>query len=507
VALLVALLWTLVGAPARAAEGRPIERRTLANGLQLVMQVDRSQPWVAVATVLPAGSQLESRGEAGAAALTAELLQRRPGQSGMVEAAGGERSLALHVDRAQFVDELPADRLALGLWLAGERLRSPPVGPGALEAARRRLRRHEAKARRSRELHDRIVARMRGLALLGAWPQGHGALDDLAELGRDAVLRFHTRSYAPNTAVVAVVGDFEPAQLAALAERYLGHVTARARPTSPSATPPAQSSVRSLTLKAEKAQRGAVGMGWLIPAGESGERAAAELGIELLCGGAEAPLEHELVRARGLALSFRCGVQRVGPHGLAWIVAQLPGGTKPSEVRAAIERQAHALSARAPQADQLAAAKERLRLGRLRASDGRRATAVALAERGLSQPASAALEAWFDEHQAIGGDDVQRVARTRFVRHSASVVELAPARWRSRGGVSGNAKARPPEHGVKSSKRRARHKKAGSGRSAKSKARAKRGNRRAGRKGAKRKGAKRKGAKRKGAKRKGAKKR
>ena len=51
-----------------------------------------------------------------------------------------------------------------------------------------------------------------------------GWMDDLKKMTKDDLVDFHNTYYVPNNAVAIYVGDFDPAAIAALAEKYFGRI-------------------------------------------------------------------------------------------------------------------------------------------------------------------------------------------------------------------------------------------------------------------------------------------
>jgi predicted Zn-dependent peptidase len=51
-----------------------------------------------------------------------------------------------------------------------------------------------------------------------------GWMDDIQRITKADLIEFHTKYYVPNNAVAIYVGDFDPASLAAMAEKYFGRV-------------------------------------------------------------------------------------------------------------------------------------------------------------------------------------------------------------------------------------------------------------------------------------------
>jgi predicted Zn-dependent peptidase len=75
-----------------------------------------------------------------------------------------------------------------------------------------------------------------------------GWMADISRVSRTEVEAFHTKYYAPNRAVVAVVGDFDPDEMIALFERYWGDIPRQPDPEEPRTTEPPQNGERRATV-------------------------------------------------------------------------------------------------------------------------------------------------------------------------------------------------------------------------------------------------------------------
>ena len=106
----------------------PFEKRVLANGLEVVVHEDRSDPVVAVYVYYHVGSAREARGRSGFAHLFEHMLFQGSEHVGddqhfkLVSEAGGTLNGSTTTDRTNYFEVLPSNQLELALWLESDRM-------------------------------------------------------------------------------------------------------------------------------------------------------------------------------------------------------------------------------------------------------------------------------------------------------------------------------------------------------------------------------------------------
>ncbi|HEX8832427.1 MAG TPA: insulinase family protein, partial [Longimicrobium sp.] len=106
----------------------PIERYELDNGLKVVLSEDHTTPVVALNIWYNVGSRNESPGRTGLAHLFEHMMFQgtlhvaETGHIAHVERAGGSLNASTWLDRTNYYDTVPSDRLELILWLESDRL-------------------------------------------------------------------------------------------------------------------------------------------------------------------------------------------------------------------------------------------------------------------------------------------------------------------------------------------------------------------------------------------------
>src|SRR3954464_13245499 len=111
----------------------PIERRTLDNGLRVVISPDRSAPVVGVAVVYDVGIRSEPEGRTGFAPLFEHLMFQ--GSENLeklahfrhVQGAGGTFNGSTHLDYTDYFETLPSNALERTLFLEADRMRGPKL--------------------------------------------------------------------------------------------------------------------------------------------------------------------------------------------------------------------------------------------------------------------------------------------------------------------------------------------------------------------------------------------
>ena len=139
---------------------------------------------------------------------------------------------------------VPANKLELWFWMESDRLLNPVFREFYSERAvvheERRLRTDSTPTGKFEEQFDALFWQSSPYS----WPVV-GWPSDLEGITRDEALAFFDVYYAPNNLVAALVGDFDPAEAKALAERYFGRLT-------PSDRPATQPRTREMPQLAEK---------------------------------------------------------------------------------------------------------------------------------------------------------------------------------------------------------------------------------------------------------------
>ena len=135
------------------------------------------------------------------------------------------------------------------------------------------------------------------------WYNAHnfyGDLNDLDAATLDDVKSFFKTFYAPNNAVLVVVGDFDPAQTMAWIQKYFGPLPAPPLPPKADISEPRQEKEKRATKDDELATRPALAIGYHAPPRNTPEYYAMGLLDQILVQGKDSRLYQALVQKSGL---------------------------------------------------------------------------------------------------------------------------------------------------------------------------------------------------------------
>jgi zinc protease len=290
-----------------------IQRRTLPNGLRVVLNPDPSAPVIGVSVTYDVGSRVEAKGQSGFAHLFEHMMFQgsrhvKKGQHfGLIAERGGTLNGTTSSDRTNYFEVLPASELELALWLESDRMRWLDVSAANFENQRAVVK-EEYRMRIENAAYMPASLRLLELVFAAYPPYANPTIGTIADLDAaklEWVQSFYEAHYAPNTAVLAIAGGFDPDQANALIDRYFGAIPARPSKAFPTATDlPAARATRE-RVEDGNAKTPAVYYGWLIPPSHTPEHYALEVAAMLLSDGESARLYQKLVRSSSVALDAR----------------------------------------------------------------------------------------------------------------------------------------------------------------------------------------------------------
>jgi zinc protease len=214
--------------PAHQIKFPPYEIRTLPNGLQVIAVSHHEEPVVSLRLIVRAGAAQDPDNRPGVAAMAASLLDqgtstRSAAQiASAIDSIGGALGTGAAPDMTSITAIVMQDSLGLGLDLVSDLAQHPAFANEELERQRQQALSgmrvgYDDPAFLANAVFDRLV--------YGFHPYGRpqaGTPDTLAALTRDDLVAFHHRWFGANNAILAVVGDVNPADAFSGAERAFG---------------------------------------------------------------------------------------------------------------------------------------------------------------------------------------------------------------------------------------------------------------------------------------------
>ena len=300
--------------PKKSTEAVPqirFEKYKLRNGLEVILSEDHRLPLVAVNIWYHVGAANEIAGRTGFAHLFEHMMFEGSQHVGpkahvkYLEAAGAsDTNASTEFDRTNYYETLPSNQLELALWLESDRMGY------LLETVDREKLANQRDVVRN-ERRESVENAPYGLAEEAIYhqlfPKGHpyyayiiGSHEDVEAARLDDVRQFFRTYYAPMNASVAIVGDFNSANVKMLVQKYFGTL-----PSGPAA-PPLHASTPPITKErrvtvSDQIELPRVYMAWITPAAYKPGDADADILSGLLGGGNSSRLYKKLVYEKQIA--------------------------------------------------------------------------------------------------------------------------------------------------------------------------------------------------------------
>ncbi len=329
----------------KVAGADTIASKTLANGLKIVVWPDHDIPNANYYTFYKVGSRNEHAGITGLAHFFEHMMfngttTRTPGEfDRTMEAAGGSNNASTSNDLTIYTDWFPSSAMETIFDLEGDRMANLSFDPKVIETERGVVY-SERRSSVDNNNFGILMEQMQATAYTAhpyqiptiGWPSDieHWKLDDLKQ--------FFKTYYAPNNAVLAIAGDVEPAQVFAMADKYLAPLAKQPEPTPITTLEPEQLGERRLVVERADAQSPIVAYAFHSGMGASDKRfPTLELLTTILSQGESSRLNQRLVEREQAAVQAGAFAEAGFDPGLLWVYAMLPPGGDMAKVEALLD--------------------------------------------------------------------------------------------------------------------------------------------------------------------------
>jgi zinc protease len=413
----------------------PFQSSTLPNGLTLVLAPDHTTPTVAVDVWYHVGSKNEVRGRTGFAHLFEHMMFTGSGhvpyglQDKLTEGVGGGNNATTSNDRTNYFDTIPANYLESALWIEADRL---GFLLDAFDHAKLDAQRDVVINERRQQQDNAPYGAVYEILNRTTYPASNpyswdviGSVTDLRAASDEDVKSFFRQYYAPNNAILAIAGDFDPVQAKAWVVRYFGGIP-RGNPIArPSVSPLTLSSTQRLVYE-DRVQVPRLYVQWPTVGEKSDDRFALDVLGAILAGRRTARLTKALVYDQQSAANVAAGQDSNEDVG-QFIVSITP---RPAHSLTDLEAAADAIIARlkseGPTADEVRRATAGTELDFLRGLESNLGKAEQLAE-GLGYHGDAGyFRTQYEKSRSVTVADVKRVAN-QYLTVGRVILSVVPA--------------------------------------------------------------------------------
>ena len=328
----------------------PYTKRTLSNGLDVIVHEDHHVPIVAVNVWYHVGSKNERPGITGFAHLFEHLMfegsaHHNTGYFPPIQRAGGLLNGSTNTDRTNYWEVVPTSAIDLALWMESDRMGYllPAVTPERFETQR------DVVLNERRQNYENRPYGFALMAIVAAlFPEQHpynwptiGSVDDLRAMRLEDVQAFFRTYYHPSNASLTLAGDVETDRAFDLAERYFGDLPGGPRPAPVQAS--AELTHESRLLLEDRVEMPRLYMAWLSPSMYAEGDAEMDLIGDLLANGKTSRLYRTLVYERRVALDVSAYQSSRELGGFFLLVATAAPGKSLTEIETLIGIELQAL--------------------------------------------------------------------------------------------------------------------------------------------------------------------
>ena len=427
------MLVVLFVMPAAMAQSVKFTEHKLKNGLRVILSEDHSAPTYSISVTYNAGSRAERDGRTGSAHLFEHMMFQGSENVGkgehfiIIENNGGGMNGSTNTDRTEYHETLPANQIDLGLFLESDRMRSLVINQSNLDNQIATVQ-EERRQRYDNQPYGRSFETLFETAY-DNFAYKHstiGSMEDLKAATIKDVSQFFKTYYAPNNAVLTMVGDFKTSEVLAKIEKYFGNIPSQPAPPVPDMSEPVQKAERRKTLDDPLAQLARLDIAWKIPAGNTPDWYALYVLGEILSTGQSSRFYQKLIKEKQVAVQADAGnFERRGPSLFVNILMVAPG-KDPAEAEKLAYEEIERLKNELVSDAELQRVRMAVKRGKVEQLEGSLYRAQALGENAVFYNDPNVINTGGDKLMSVTKEQIQRVARTYLTQANRTVITTVP---------------------------------------------------------------------------------
>jgi zinc protease len=419
----------------------PVVYYRLTNGLKVVLSESHTSPTVTVAVYYGVGFRVEPKGQTGFAHLFEHMMfqgsanVKKFDHARIIESVGGNLNGSTRLDYTNYYQTLPAEAVETALWLEADRMRSLDVSEENLKNQQNVV---------SEEVRVNVLNQPYALfEWLDLWQNAntnwfnahnfYGDLRDLEAAKLADVHQFFKTYYAPNNAVLVVVGDVDPDPVRKMIEKHFANIPLQSVPERPDVSEAKQTAEKRVKQTDKLASLPAFALGYHLPDQESADYAPAVLLDLILQGDDSSRFYQRLVKEKEISLDWAGGINFElgnefdydGPMLLAARSTYKPGHSA-AEILKEIDAIVRDVQENGVTKKELADAKVRFRANFYDLIESTQGRANLLAAFALFRDDPARINKIVDRFTAVTAAQVQEVAKKYLVPENRTSIDRVP---------------------------------------------------------------------------------
>ncbi len=294
----------------------PTAIKKLSNGLVVVVSEQHSAPTFGLCLSYGIGFRLEPEGRTGFAHLFEHMMFEGTPDAPkgtfdqVIEGGGGFNNGDTRYDFTEYIESAPISALDPILWLEADRMKTLDFSPANLDNQRKVVE-EEVRVNVLNQPYGSFYWLDLPQKAFDKFPNAHNFYGDFKDLDAATiqdVKSFYEHYYAPNNAVLAIVGDVTPSEVFEKAEKYFGALAGRTVPSRPDVSEAPQTAERRFTEPDKLARVPALAVGYRMPPRTSRDAVVGAVVGELLHNGQASRLYQALVKDKKVALEVSGGM-------------------------------------------------------------------------------------------------------------------------------------------------------------------------------------------------------
>jgi zinc protease len=393
---------------------------------------DHTLPVASFFTFYKVGSRNEPAGLSGMSHFFEHMMFNGAGKYGpkefdrVLESNGGYSNAWTNTDMTVYYEDFPSDKIEVIMDLESDRMSSLALAQQLIDSER-----EVVKEERRLGVDNYLPGKMEESLFAAAytahpyhWPV-IGWMSDINNITRADMLKYFATYYAPNNAIVFIVGDIDAGRTIELMRNYFGPIKSGPQPRIVMSSEPEQEGERRVEV-VRPAQSEQFMSGYHVPAIDSPDAFVLDVVQTILSNGESSLLYKRLVYEEQVALDVSIDYTwRIDPT-LFYIYVEMRPGVEASVGEDLVYEVIEQLKSEPVSENDLQKAKNILEADFLRSlkTNNGKASRLGYFETALGD--YAAMFRVLDSYRAVTADDVMRVVNSYFQPTNRTVVTLIP---------------------------------------------------------------------------------
>jgi predicted Zn-dependent peptidase len=406
----------------------------LDNGLRVLIAPDHSAPVFSIAVTYRVGSRNERPGRTGFAHLFEHMMFQGSENVGkgehfiLVLNNGGGMNGTTNEDRTNYFEELPKNQLDLGLFLEADRMRSLAVNQANLDNQRNAVQ-EERRLGIDNQPYGKSELEIDNLSY-DNFAYKHSTIGSMADLDAasvDDLKDFFRIYYAPNNAVLVLVGDLDPQETLEKVKKYFAAIPSQPQPPKVDLAEPEHYGERREVVYDPLARLPQLLISYHTPPGDTPDNFQVQVLASILSTGQSSRFYQHLVKEKQLAVSVQVQPEaRIGPS-LLYITATPRPGVKPDDLEKAIYDEIEAVQKDGVTTQEIEKARTQYLRSQIQSRQSSLFTAIRLGQYAAYFDEPDLINTIFDKFNAVTAEQVKQAVQKYLVTSGRAVVTTLPA--------------------------------------------------------------------------------